>query len=264
MAHSGHGVQGGQGMQGGQGISFSFMQNIKQYRKTYAEIIKSPKTTFEQPIFGQIIHRVKLRYNIGIDSEIYPQPEINEPAHFFSNNDIKIEFLEKVKAPSTTIFTLQWCTVTDIVSYLIKSEVAVQNANPASLYSLFIEVNEINNHQEALLYNDTVIPIDLIENIEKNVCMQVLQDESTGEINRTHLPFLYSIRSELLAELEKIESHIISLMREDEMQDGFESGISQLAQTEEPCGVPTSDEHDGVSNANEHDGVATSDELNHK
>ena len=186
--------------------NFSFLSNnkIKTYKKTYMEYIKTPRTTFDQPIFGYItiLGKVPFKYDICIDNEKYINSPYSFNSHFFANVEVKIQFHEKAKIAN--VFTMYWYTLEDIVGYLLSLSI-LMDVNSNSLYSLFIELDNI---PEASIYTDTIIPDILLENIEKNKCMKILEENNEDEIAFSQLPFLYDIKIELTNELAKINDRI--------------------------------------------------------
>ena len=186
---------------------FSFLHSIKQYKKTYAELLRLPKIIFEQPIFGWTIvekSKIPIKYAINIDDENYEIIPSVGLSYFFANNNVKITFPDKSKTMQP--FILKWCGINDIITK-IKSIPNIHEIgiNENSLCSLFIE---ISGAQGINLYNDTNIPQEILHDIEKKRCMQILQNNTNEEIAISQLPWLYEIKEKLESEIVKIDNII--------------------------------------------------------
>jgi|688.fasta_scaffold266305_2 hypothetical protein len=178
---------------------FDFLQSLKQYKKTYAEVIRAPKVIFEQPVFAWI---QKGRYNISIDNENYDNND--NSSYFFANNNVKISYTDKQKPNAQNALLLQWVNIADINTTLLNlARLHEIGINENSFCSLFIELSK---KSDISLYNDTNVPQEIILEIEKKRCMQILKESLNAEIAVSQLPYLYEIRMRLYNEIEKIDA----------------------------------------------------------
>lgn len=203
---------------------FLFLKTIKQNKKTYAEIIKNPKQSFDQPIFGCIKNEIsqlqgknKITFCVVIDGDSY-QVIPGKITYFFANTDVKITFIDKPKVIIPQHFIMQWYSIEDIITKVksISALAEINGINEHSLCSLFIEIDAIlssakDSSAEINLYNDTNIPQELLEDLYKKRCIKILEENLEDDIAVSQLPFLYEIREKLAAEIEKIDAAITKI-----------------------------------------------------